>query len=249
MLVLVLAALAAYDRLRPRESSPPPAVAGDDMTRYHGRTFRVTRVVDGDTLAVDAPDRGKPETVIRLWGVDTPEVHNAGPPQHYGPEASAFAKRIAGNKVVRLELVPDDTRGGYGRLLAYVYLPDGTMLNERLIAQGYGYAHTKYPHGLEDRFVRLERQARNKRLGLWRDVTFEDMPEWRQKELRRRQRSGARLEILPEGGTSVPDAALNLQWPMARVLGRASAAAAPPRPEAHPGVSPPPSRARRPLAA
>ena len=47
---------------------------GGDTDRYHDKTFRVARVVDGDTLDIQVADRDKPVTRIRLWGVDTPEV-------------------------------------------------------------------------------------------------------------------------------------------------------------------------------
>jgi micrococcal nuclease len=42
-------------------------------------------------------------------------------------------------KEVRLEF-DWQRRDKYGRLLAYVYLPDGTFLNAELIKQGYGFA-------------------------------------------------------------------------------------------------------------
>ena len=61
----------------------------------------VTRVVDGDTLVVDIGGR---EERVRLIGVDTPEtVHPQKPVEFFGKEASAFTKRMAEGKTVRLE--------------------------------------------------------------------------------------------------------------------------------------------------
>lgn len=150
-----------------------------DAETYDGGTFRVTHVVDGDTLDVDSPDRvtGQTTTRIRLWGVDTPEtVKPDSPVQHFGPEASAFAKRSCNNKQVRLELVKGRTRGKYKRLLAYVYLPGGTMLNADLIARGFGYADPRYDHPRLADFKRLQGEARRDRRGLWQDVRPADLP-------------------------------------------------------------------------
>ncbi len=133
---------------------------------------------------MDTPDGAAKETIIRLWGVDTPEVHNVPAPAFYGPEASAFTHAVADGRAVRLELVPGKTRGYYGRLLAYVYLPDGSMLNERLIQQGYAYADPRFAHPRKKSFIAMEKRARKQRAGLWARITTEKMPAWRQRRLR-----------------------------------------------------------------
>jgi micrococcal nuclease len=111
--------------------------------------------------------------------VDTPEVARPDrPAQHYAPHASRFARQAALHRRVRLELDPQRTRGVYGRLLAYVHLPDGRMLNRILIAEGYGYADPRFPHRLRRQFRRLQRQAMQDRRGLWRDVRAVDLPHY-----------------------------------------------------------------------
>lgn len=146
----------------------------------------VVRVVDGDTVDIDAPDADKSTTRIRLWGVDTPEV--TGSPRgemYWGQEASEFAKSTLHDQRVRVELVRGDTRGKYGRLLAYVYdASAGTMFNESLLLGGYAYADPRFEHPLLERFIALERNARAKAAGLWRDVSIEQMPKWRQRRER-----------------------------------------------------------------
>jgi micrococcal nuclease len=57
----------------------------------------------------------------------------------------------------------------YGRTLAYVYLKDGTFLNAEIIRHGYGSAYTKFPFKYMEEFRRYEREAREKRRGLWAD--------------------------------------------------------------------------------
>ena len=160
----------------------PPAAAGDH-TRYHGKAFRVGRVIDGDTIDVDAPDGKHARTRVRLWGVDTPETkHPHKPVEHFGPEASAFTRRACRGRSVRLELVRASTRDRYGRLLAYVILPDGTMLNRRLVRLGYGYADPRYGHPQKAEFMRLQDEAKAARRGLWRNLRREDLPYyWRDK--------------------------------------------------------------------
>jgi micrococcal nuclease len=124
--------------------------------------FLVTRAVDGDTIVLANNDR------VRLIGVDTPELHHPRKPvQFYAEEAYQFTQKIVEGKTVRLEY-DWQRRDRYGRLLAYVYLPDGTFLNAELIRQGYGHAYTKYPFKYLDEFRQLEREARENGKGLWK---------------------------------------------------------------------------------
>jgi len=123
-----------------------------------------TRVIDGDTIIVEID--GKQERV-RLIGVDTPEtVHPSKPVEYFGKEASEFTKRMVEGKKVRLEF-DWQKRDKYGRLLAYVYLPDGTFLNAEIIKQGYGFAYTRFPFKYLEEFRQYEREARENSRGLW----------------------------------------------------------------------------------
>lgn len=168
----VAVGLAVADRAGLFGRQPSP-----DRQRYHNQTFTVSAVVDGDTLDVDIPDivTGHSTTRIRLWGVDTPEVHGVPVPQHFGPEASAFTGKLMHQRV-RLELEPHDTRDKYNRLLAYVYMPDGRMLNEELLRGGLAYADPRFEHSRKAVFSRLAREAMKSRRGLWADVTRDDLP-------------------------------------------------------------------------
>ena len=172
VVVGALVLLAVVDRLGVFGRRDEP-----DQAKYHEKSFRVVRVVDGDTLDVGCPDGDRKSTRIRLWGVDTPEtVKPDTPPQHFGPEATAFVKSLADGKTVRLELEPHDTRDKYGRVLAYVILPDGRMLNRVLVAEGYAYADPRYEHRCRRAFRQLQDRARRRRAGLWREVRRDDLP-------------------------------------------------------------------------
>lgn len=123
---------------------------------------RVARVIDGDTIELD--DGAK----VRYIGVNTPEtVHPTKAPECFGKEASDYNKNLLKDGFVRLTRDITDT-DKYGRLLRYVYLPDGTFVNLQLVAGGYAYANTYPPdvaHAKE--FVAAQRTAKESGLGLW----------------------------------------------------------------------------------
>jgi len=56
----------------------------------------------------------------------------------------------------------------YNRVLAYIYLEDGTFLNLEIIKQGYGFAYTKYPFKYSEQFRQAEKEAREQGRGLWK---------------------------------------------------------------------------------
>jgi len=144
--------------------------AGDDISRYDGRVFTVTRVVDGDTLTIDGPDGSESYTRVRLWGVDTPETRKDDPPraaEPYADEATDLTRRLVEGQRVRIILEPHRLRGDYGRLLAFVELPDGRLLNEVLLSQGLAEADGRWSHQHMERFDRVEKSARDAGRGLW----------------------------------------------------------------------------------
>jgi micrococcal nuclease len=123
-----------------------------------------TRVIDGDTIIVEI---GGKEERVRLIGVDTPEtVHPSKPVEYFGKEASEFTRKMVEGKRVKLEY-DWQRRDKYGRLLAYVYLEDGTFLNAEIIKQGYGFAYTRFPFKYLEKFRQYEREARENNRGLW----------------------------------------------------------------------------------
>ena len=129
----------------------------------NSQTLKCTRVIDGDTIVLNNGE------IVRLIGVDTPETkHPRKPVEYYGKEASAFTKKMVEGKEVRLEYDWQE-RDKYGRLLAYVYLMDGTFLNEEIVRQGYGYAYTKFPFKYLELFRKYEQEARENKRGLWGD--------------------------------------------------------------------------------
>lgn len=138
---------------------------------------KVVRVVDGDTIVVD---RGRGEEKIRFVLVNTPETkHPKKGVEFYGKEASDFTKNTLSNKTVYLQKDVSET-DKYGRLLRYIWIERPTSnepsneevrtkcFNAILLAGGYANVST-FPPDLKyvDLFRQIEREAREKNLGLW----------------------------------------------------------------------------------
>lgn len=147
-------------------SNSPNSQALGEATNS-GEFVSVIKVVDGDTISVSID--GTKQTV-RLIGVDTPEtVDPRKSVQCFGREASAKTKELVMGKNVRLEADPTQSNlDKYKRLLRYVYLEDGTLLNKLLIEQGYAHEYTyDNPYQFQLEFRAAEQQARKSQLGLW----------------------------------------------------------------------------------
>lgn len=142
----------------------------DDWRTYDGQTFEVARVIDGDTIDLRFPDGDRATTRVRLWGVNTPEMHARDPnkaPDRGAQEATDFVRdRVEGTRVT-LELQDHRLRGKYARLLAYVVLSDGGVLNAELIEQGYSKHDGRWSHEQAQAYDELELRAKRNKRGLW----------------------------------------------------------------------------------
>ncbi|MBI4369532.1 MAG: thermonuclease family protein [Elusimicrobia bacterium] len=118
--------------------------------------YLVERVIDGDTFVL------KDNITVRLLGIDTPEKERP-----YFEEAAQAARRMLEGKKVRLEY-DIEIADRYGRLLAYVYLPDGTFVNARLLEMGMAGVYSRAPNVKHaDAFLTAQRKAREGKAGLW----------------------------------------------------------------------------------
>lgn len=128
--------------------------------------YRVTNFIDGDTISVDMDGRSEK---VRLIGVDTPETHDPRKAvQCFGQSAAAFTRNFIGVNRVRLERDPQTTnRDRYDRLLRYVYLQSGQLVNAEIIKQGYGFAYVYFPFNKMEEFKRYQVTAEKQGLGLW----------------------------------------------------------------------------------
>jgi micrococcal nuclease len=129
----------------------------------------VVRPVDGDTLVARAGGR---TFYVRLLGIDTPETHRPGTPVECGgPEASrAMGELAPPGERIRLQTDPGQDRvDRYGRLLAYVWLPDGRLLETAQLDSGWAttYVYAGKPVSLFPRLAAAARAARSGRRGVW----------------------------------------------------------------------------------
>jgi len=139
--------------------------------------FYVSKAIDGDTIELSTGEH------VRLIGIDTPESRYNNKLARdskrsrkdilsilkMGKEASEFTRRLVEGKKVRLEF-DVEKYDKYKRVLAYVYLEDGTFVNARIMEEGYAQSLTIPPDvKYADMFLKLEREAREKKKGLWRD--------------------------------------------------------------------------------
>jgi micrococcal nuclease len=131
-------------------------------------TYPVVRVVDGDTIVIKKDGK---DVKVRLIGINTPEtVDPRRPVQCFGKEASNKAKALLtpGLMVGVAGDPSQDAYDKYGRLLAYVYLPDGSLFNEYMIAEGYAYEYTyDVPYRYQKEFKAAEAAAKAAGKGLW----------------------------------------------------------------------------------
>ena len=144
--------------------------------------YKITKVVDGDTLDIERTDGGKvlneKETQrVRLLGINSPEtVDPRKPVECYGKEASSYLKGLADGKIAAIELDnTQTTHDRYGRILAYVYIKTSgikdeniIMLNSDMVKNGYAYEYTyDTPYKYQQEFKSLESIAKNNYIGLW----------------------------------------------------------------------------------
>lgn len=135
---------------------------------------RVNWIYDGDTLKVSGIGK------VRLLGIDCPERENSPRDAYYlkheridriqlrkiSADALQYMIKMTKNQWVRLEFDREKT-DTYGRTLAYVYLPDGTMLNRLLLDQGLAAVFRRFDFREKPDFIQRENRARQQQRGLW----------------------------------------------------------------------------------
>lgn len=157
---ILLAGCAVSPGLDP---NPPPGVRLPAQVVY---------VIDGDTIIVTT---GRHRFRVRLLGIDAPEDTRRH--ECFGAQATAELRRLlpTGSRV-RLE--PQRHRDPYDRALAFIWRPDGSLVNQILLRHGYATTlflpppDGKRPVGKTDHpwadLTTAEKLARHHRTGLWR---------------------------------------------------------------------------------
>ncbi|MDD2219915.1 MAG: thermonuclease family protein [Desulfoplanes sp.] len=127
-------------------------------------TVRAKWVPDGDTLFLVSGEK------IRLKGIDCPETaHDGKNAQFYAKEARRYLWRLIRNQDLLVD-TRDIGADRFGRIVTYVYLPDGRLLNRVLVENGYAFC---FPHAkdaadsLQQDFLRAQQRAMNGLRGMW----------------------------------------------------------------------------------
>ena len=148
----------ASDRLVPERPAKPSA----DVQAQAELEAQVVQVLDGETIQVAV----EATTCVRYLLVDAPED---GRP--LAEEAAARNRALVAGQTVRLERDISWT-DREGRLLRYVYLPDGRMVNEILAREGYVRLSTIPPDLRHETVIRAAQQeAQAASRGIWLALT------------------------------------------------------------------------------
>ena len=121
---------------------------------HNGGYARVTKVTDGDTLQLGEPRPGPADRHRHAGGLRRrPSASGARRPSSRSACCRSARACATGVGV--------EERDRYGRLLAYVWLPDGRMLNRVMVEQGLrAAAHDPAERGLRRRVPRRRRGRR-----------------------------------------------------------------------------------------
>lgn len=129
----------------------------------------VDKIVDGDTLRLRDGRR------VRLIGINAPEMGGRGRrTEAYAVQATRRLTGLvkANNNKVNLR-VGDPSQDRYGRVLAHAYDRAGVSLEAQLVAEGLAYHTVVAPNtALAGCLTQAELQARDQRVGLWKNATF-----------------------------------------------------------------------------
>lgn len=172
-LLLCVAWLASLGRpLLAEPAQEPIACAGLEP----GPTRTVTRIVDGETVALDDGSE------LRLLGALVPRAVDVGAPAGQWPAELAAAAELSALLLGRsIELALGGERvDRYGRLRAHAFVRDAEgvrWVQGHLLRQGLARAFAQAGDPIGDRdcleaLLAAEREAREARRGLWADAAY-----------------------------------------------------------------------------
>ncbi len=127
-----------------------------------GEWAYVKYVIDGDTIVLQ--DGRK----VRYIGINSPETaHRDKPGEPFGRQATEYNRKLVQGRQVHI--VPAGDRiDRFGRVLAFVYLRDGRMVNEKMLKAGMAHI-CFFSRDLEKKNFLLQAQlfAINSHKGIW----------------------------------------------------------------------------------
>ena len=133
------------------------------------QNYHVAFVYDGDTILLQ--DGRK----IRYLGIDTPEIdHENGNDAPFSRDARDFNRELVNGKIVTLEY-DRQTKDRYKRILAYVFIEGGEMVNALMVKSGLAYVLSCRPNlRYRSYLMTVQRQAIQERLGIWKNLSMDE---------------------------------------------------------------------------
>jgi micrococcal nuclease len=136
-----------------------------------GNTVRVEKIYDGDTIGAVVDGRFEK---IRLLGIDAPEMDQ----RPWGRKAKKCLDSLlaAANSMISLEY-DIEQRDKYGRILGYIWLQDGRMLNEEMLKNGFAVLFTCPPNvKYVMRLRAAQEKGRDNKIGIWGENGLRERP-------------------------------------------------------------------------
>ncbi len=122
----------------------------------------VRKVFDGDTIELDNGVH------VRYIGINSPEIsHENKPNEPYALEAQEFNEKMVSSKQIRLQTDPEKS-DQFHRMLAYVFLKDGTFVNQEIVRNGLAYVLYSVPNTThDDVLLKAQQEAMKSGRGIW----------------------------------------------------------------------------------
>ncbi len=147
-------------------------VSGDEASPRPGQgEARVLKVYDGDTVLLRM---GSETFLARLIGFDAPEMGQ----EPWGEKARGHLRGMLKGSGWKVSVETDiEQYDRYNRLLVYLWTKDTTFINEKMLADGYAVLFTFQPNSkYVDRFIRAQRTARDRKIGIWGTDGLKEKP-------------------------------------------------------------------------
>lgn len=147
----------------------PIVSATPQVADWKNGTYPVIAVIDGDTFKIRI---GTKIESVRILGIDAPETSTlrTGSTECYGKESTTFASLSLIGKSVRISRdFTQDPRDKYGRILANVFLSNGSLYAEKAVLSGsaYRYVYANKPVLYDARLLKAEAIAKKNSVGVW----------------------------------------------------------------------------------
>jgi micrococcal nuclease len=130
---------------------------------------KVIAVKDGDTIEILCDEK---LLTIRFAHVDCPEIRKKQP---FGTTAKQFTSALCFGRLITVQ--HENKFDRYKRLIGVVINDEGKNVNKELVKAGYAWHFMQYSNDME--YNRLEKTAREKRVGLWVDSNPAPPWQWR----------------------------------------------------------------------